>query len=591
MTHQSSTRDDKPLIDYNHCTKKMKRLFHSKISPFRKMVTSDIHFVGNKDPARRTIFLSIVFFVGIFFMVLLIKLFTLTVVKGSYYRRLSESNRVQEVPIEPKYGTIQDRKGFVLAENKRAEISKTQDFIRSERTYYFPEETAHIIGYRQIADKKDIETDYCPRKLLSNERVGKKGVEKLYDCELRGTPGKKLVEVNASGKKEGIIAVIPPTDGKTIKLALDIELQRAAFLALSGRRGVVIAIKPATGEILTFVSSPSFDPTFFEKGDIRVSEIFSNKEKPLLNRITEGVYPPGSIFKPLIAAGALEEDILTDKTIIQDNGFVMAGALRFGNWYYLQYGKTEGSVDMLKAIQRSNDTYFYKLGEKMGPKKTQSWAEKFGLGSPVDIGFDEAEGTLPSPFWKSEALKEQWYLGDTYNYSIGQGYLSTTPLQMAYALLPFANNGSQCKPHLLKGETPECKKLSIKQSTLDLIKEGMKRACSTGGTGWPLFDFKVKKTELFKADLEKIPADKKASAEASMNKDIKYFTPIQTACKTGTAESHAKSGIPHAWAEVFAPLEKPEIAITVLVEEAGQGSDVAVPIAKEVLKTYFERVE
>ncbi len=555
------------------------------------MRTSDIHFVGSKDPARKTIFLFLVFGVFVFFIILFIKLFTLTIVKGDYYRRLSESNRIQEIPIEPKYGTILDRKGFVLAENKDATVSKTQDFIRSERTYFFPEETAHIIGYRQLADKKDIESDYCPRKLISNERVGKKGVEKLYDCELRGTPGKKLVEVNAQGKKEGIIAVIPPIDGKTIQLAIDIELQRAAYLSLKGRRGVVIAMKPTTGELLAFVSSPSFDPTFFEKGDLRVSEIFSNTEKPMLNRITEGVYPPGSIFKPIVATGALEDGYFTDKTIVQDNGFVMAGALRFGNWYFLQYGKTEGSVDMLKAIQRSNDTYFYTVGEKMGPEKIQIWAEKFGLGSSINIGFDEAEGTLPSPFWKSEVLNEQWYTGDTYNYSIGQGYLSTTPLQMAYALEPFGNNGVQCKPQLLKGVKPECKKLPIKQNTLDLINEGMKRACTTGGTGWPLFDFKMKNIELFAKDLEKFPDNKKASAEASMNRDSKYFKPIQVSCKTGTAESHAKSGIPHAWIQVYAPAEKPEIAITVLLEEAGQGSDVAAPVAKEVLKTYFERVE
>ena len=555
------------------------------------MRTSDIHFIGGKDPTRKTTFLILVFFGGVFFIILLIKLFTLTVVKGDYYRRLSEANRIKEIPIEPKYGTILDRKGFVLAENKDANILTAQDYIHSERTYYFPEETAHIIGYRQLADKKDIGTDYCPRKLLSNEQVGKKGIEKLYDCELRGIPGKKLVEVNASGKKGETIAIIPPINGKIIQLALDIELQRTAFTALKGRKGVVIAMKPTTGEILVFVSSPSFDPTFFEKGDVRVGELLSNKEKPLLNRITEGAYPPGSIFKPIIATGALEEGIFTDKTIVQDNGFVMAGALRFGNWYFLQYGKTEGPVNMIKAIQRSNDTYFYKLGEAMGPEKMQQWAEKFGLGSAVSIGFDEADGTLPSPFWKSEVLKEKWYLGDTYNYAIGQGYLLTTPLQMAYALEPFANNGVRCKPQLLKNTSSECKKLPIKQSTVDLIKEGMTKACSTGGTGWPLFDFKVKNTELFAKDLEKVSEAKRASAEASMNRDSKYFKPIQTACKTGTAESHAKSEIPHAWAEVFAPAEKPEIAITVLLEEAGQGSDVAIPVAKEVLKTYFERVE
>jgi len=304
-------------------------------------------------------FFILVFSMSIFFIILFIGLFTLTIVKGDYYSRLSEANRIREIPIEPKYGTILDRKGLILADNKDAIVSSpTQNFIRSERTYYYPEETAHIIGYRQLADKNDIATDYCPRKLLPNERVGKKGIEQLYDCELRGTPGEKLVEVNASGKNEGTIAVIPPIDGQTIQLALDIDLQKTAFSALAGRRGMVIAMKPTTGELLIFASSPSFDPTLLENGDTRVSTLFDNPEKPMLDRITEGLYPPGSIFKPIIATGALEEGIFTDKTIVQDNGFVMAGSLRFGNWYYLEYGKTEGPVDMLRAIQRSNDTYF-----------------------------------------------------------------------------------------------------------------------------------------------------------------------------------------------------------------------------------------
>lgn len=555
------------------------------------MQTSDIHFVGSKDPGRRTMFVVSFFCMGIFFILLLIKLFNLTVVKGNYYHRLSESNRIREVPIEPKYGEIRDRKGFLLAENKEPPLSSTADFIRSERVYYFPEETAHIIGYRQIADKKDLTVDLCPRKLIQNERVGKKGIEKLLDCDLRGIPGKKLVEVNASGKNEGVIAVVPPINGKTVRLALDIELQRAAYTALKNRRGAVIVMKPSTGELLAFVSSPSFDPSSFERGDMKIDEIFNNKEKPLLNRITEGLYPPGSIFKPILASGGLEDKTLTESTIIQDDGFVMAGKLRFGNWYFLEYGKTEGSVNLIKALQRSNDIFFYKLGEKMGPERIQSWSEKFGLGTLVDIGFEEAEGTLPSPFWKSEVLKENWYLGDTYNYSIGQGYLLTTPLQMANALSPFANNGYQCKPQLLKSAPPECKKLPLHQETLNLIKEGMKRACSPGGTGWPLFDFKIRNLEARKQKLEGISEDKKASVEAALDRNPAYSIPIQIACKTGTAESHAKSGKPHAWIYVFAPFENPEIAITVLVEEGGQGSDIAAPIAKEILKTYFERVE
>jgi penicillin-binding protein 2 len=216
-------------------------------------------------------------------------------------------------------------------------------------------------------------------------------------------------------------------------------------------------------------------------------------------------------------------------------------------------------VDIVKAIKRSNDIFFYKAGEKTGVEKIKKWAEIFGLGKITGVGLDEKEGLIPSPFWKEETVKDRWYLGDTYNLSIGQGYVGVTPLQMTVMTSVFANGGYLCKPELLKVQSSKfkvqnCKKLSISDKTINLIREGMKEACSTGGTGWPLFDFKV-----------------------------------QTACKTGTAETPDKTGQPHAWITVFAPYENPEIALTVLVEEGGQGSDVTGPISKELLKTYFER--
>lgn len=566
----------------------MKRIFNNKLSPVQKIALGDIQFRGTQDPGRKTVFMILIMSIVIIFIILFIRLFNLTIVKGEYYKRLSESNRIKEILIEPLYGTIRDRKGFVLAENKESNVSNTQDFIRSKRTYYYPEETAHLIGYRQIADTYDLQHDYCMRKLIVGERVGKKGIEQLYDCNLRGVPGKKLLEVNASGNAEGVIAVIPPTSGADIQLAIDIELQKTAYKALQGRKGVVIIMQPKTGELLAFVSSPSFDPTLFEMGDNKVKNIINNEEKPLLNRITEGVYQPGSIFKPILAIGALEDNIVTKDYLIQDNGFVMAGTLRFGNWYFLQYGKTEGPVNMIKALSRSNDTYFYKLGEKMGPEKIQQWAEKFGLGNTVNIGFSEGEGTLPSPFWKKETLKENWYLGDTYNYSIGQGYLLTTPLQMAYALNVFPSNGYKCTPKFLKGELSDCKKLSISQASLQTIQEGMIQACSTGGTGWPLFDFKIQVGSNKPNPTNGLA--KKTSSESAQIDTAKYQA-IQVACKTGTAESHAKSGIPHAWIYAYAPIENPEIAVTVLVEEGGQGSDIAAPIARDVFKAYFERLE
>ncbi len=545
-----------------------------------------MRFSNGKDVKRHVIIFALLFVSLFLFIVLIIRLFQLTVVKGQYYRRLSEENRTREITIEPKYGKIIDRKGIVLAENGESNVSTRSSYIKSDRTYYYPEETAHILGYRQLADREDISNDYCMRKLVQGEMAGKKGVEKLYDCDLRGVPGKKLVEINASGENEKTIAVVPPVPGKELQLALDIELQKAAFKALNNRKGAVIALKPSTGEVLALVSAPSFHPDAFEKGLPEVSQYFIDKNKPLFDRATQGTYPPGSVIKPIFASGGLEDNFITEKTIVQDDGYLTAGSLRFGNWYFLEYGKTEGPVDVVKALRRSNDTFFYKLGGAMGPEKMRQWAQLFGLGSVVGIGLDESEGLLPSPFWKTETLKENWYLGDTYNYSIGQGYLLVTPIQIANALSAFANNGYICKPQLLKNAKPECKKVPVSQKNLALIQEGMKQACATGGTGWPLFDFKVKNVTAIAKALQDVPEDKKASVEASLQKTADYWRPISTGCKTGTAESQANSD---AWFTAYAPFENPEIIVTVFLEEAGQGSDIAGPVAKEVLKTYFER--
>ncbi|MEK7109720.1 MAG: penicillin-binding transpeptidase domain-containing protein, partial [Patescibacteria group bacterium] len=257
---------------------------------------------------------------------------------------------------------------------------------------------------------------------------------------------------------------------------------------------------------------------------------------------------------------------------IEDKGNIKAGAATFSNWYFLQYGKVDGMVDVIKAIRRSNDIFFYKVGERTGVEKIKQWSDIFGLGKRTGIGLDETEGIIPSIFWKKEVLKENWYLGDTYNLSIGQGYVGTTPLQMAFITDVFANGGYLCKPQLLKQNVGACKKLPISQKTIDIIREGMKQACSIGGTGWPLFEFSIR------------------SDPAKLGQQGQTLTKhIQVACKTGTAESHAKSGMPHAWITVFAPYDNPEISVTILVEEGGQGSDVAGPIAKEILKAYFER--
>lgn len=569
----------------------MKRMFLRKIAPVSKVTGGDVSFVEKSGISRSVAVIILTIFLVVVAVVFISRLFYLTVTKGGYYTRLSESNRVREIYIEPQYGTIRDRKGEVLVQSKESSLTAQNDYIRSFREYTYPEEMAHLTGYRQIANGEDMKQDNCPRKLVLGEKIGKKGVQQIFDCDLRGRPGKKMIEVNAQGKEEGVIAVVPPIAGKDIQLAIDAELQQVAYKALKGKKGSVIATKPSTGELLAFVSSPSFNPELFETGDKDVEKYFKDEEKPMLNRATEAVYPPGSVFKTIVSAGALQDKVVTKTDIIQDNGFIKAGSLTFGNWYFIQYGKTDGPVDVIKALQRSNDIYFYKLGEKMGPDKIRIWAEKFGMGNAVPFEFSQAEGTLPSPFWKSEFLKERWYLGDTYNYSIGQGYLLTTPLQVHYANSVFATDGLLCAPRLLKGAAPQCKRVPVSSEALNIVQEGMEVACAPGGTGWPLFEFKVRNVSEIQKILSTTQDDKKASIEAALNRDPLYQTPIATGCKTGTAESHARSGIPHAWFTAYAPLTNPEIMVTVLLEEAGQGSDIAGPVAKEVLTSYFERVQ
>ena len=295
-------------------------------------------------------------------------------------------------------------------------------------------------------------------------------MEKLFDCQLRGQSGKKLEEIDARGKYLKTLDVVPPSPGDKIQLALDFELQKKSYELVKNVKAAIVVTNPKTGEILTSVSSPSFNSQDFEdNSSSNIQGYLTDKNNPLFNRVTEATYPPGSLFKLVVATAGLEEKAIDEKTEIEDLGSIKAGAATFGNWYFLQYGKVEGMVDIVKAIRRSNDIFFYKTGEKTGVDKIKKWADIFGLGKHTEIGLDEAEGMIPSTFWKKETLKENWYLGDTYNLSIGQGYVGTTPLQMALVADVFANGGFLCKPQLLKGEK-DCKKLPISQKTIDLIR-------------------------------------------------------------------------------------------------------------------------
>ncbi len=527
----------------------------------------------SKDTGGRGREISILslIFLGLL-LVVFVRLFQVTVVQGAYYARLSEDNRIREMTIEARRGTITDRQGRPLAYNDDAELASTSARLGSVRRYVDGLMMGHIIGYRQQADAQDLDNDPCIGKLALGDKTGKKGVEKVFECELRGRHGKKMVEYDAHGTAQETLAVTEPVAGQDVRLAIDSGLQKAAYDAIATtsaklvaeskkpiRKSGIIATDPNTGELLAFLSTPSFNPQDFEDQTEEVSRLLKNPDQPLFSRVAEAAYPPGSIFKIIVAAGALEEKAVTPQTLIQDNGFIKAGPSIFHNWYYTEYGRTDGQVDVYKALQRSNDIYFYKTGEKMGELAIKKWSERFGLGNKTSLPLEQTAGVLPSPFWKEETLGEDWYLGDTYNYSIGQGYLLTSPLQIHQAETVISSMGAQiCDPQLLANPTPHCRRIKIAPTTVEVVKHGMKLACESGGTGWPLFNFAVKGHR------------------------------IEVGCKTGTAEAHGNNDPePHAWFTVFAPYESPAIHITVLIENGGQGSDAAAPIAKAMLEQYF----
>ncbi|MEK7070262.1 MAG: penicillin-binding transpeptidase domain-containing protein, partial [Patescibacteria group bacterium] len=278
-------------------------------------------------------------FVAIVFLVLFSSLFELTIAKGDYYRRLSDENRIREIIIEPKRGTIIDTKGQALA-TVEPKQQKTKDRIELRRVYREPESIAPLVGYRQIADENDLKNDLCFDKSILGDKVGKKGIEKLYECDLRGKKGKKLIELDARGKQYKVLTVIPPEDGKTIQLGLDLRLQKKAQELLKDKKGAVIGLIPKTGEVITLFSSPSYNIQDFEDAKNQVIQSYLTSDAhPLFNRATEGVYPPGSIYKLFVATGALEEKKIDTSTIFEDTGTIQAGPITFGNWYFLEYGR------------------------------------------------------------------------------------------------------------------------------------------------------------------------------------------------------------------------------------------------------------
>ena len=457
---------------------------------------------------------------------------------------------------------------------------------RSYRLTYTNEEGAeqkteslsHLFGYLGRISQEEYSAQ--PKGTYrSSGYIGKNGLEQEYEKILRGLVGKTTVEVDAIGKPKKVISKEKAIDGKNLVLSLDLELQRTTEKIIKSyleekdlHKAVAVILNPNNGEILSLVSLPGYDINLFARG-IRQKEyasLLEDENKPLYNRSISGEYPSGSTFKPVVAAAALEENVINYNTLINSNG-----GIRIDRWFFPDWKNGgHGLTSVTKAISESVNTFFYLIGggdqedfDGLGVRKIKAYAENFGLSLPLGIDLPgERPGFLPDPEWKERVKQERWYIGDTYHFAIGQGDILVTPLQVAGFTSVFANKGKLYQPHLLQSITDEdgikknfepsvIQENTISPENLNTIRYGMRKTVLTGSA--------------------------RSLAEIPMN----------IAGKTGTAQ-WGTDKVPHSWFTSFAPYEKPELVITVLVEEGGEGSEIAVPISKEIYRWYYDnRVE
>ena len=534
-------------------------------------------------------------FLIIAFLILAARLFELQIIFGDKNRALAEGNRIRKEILPAPRGMIYDRNGKELVRNVpiyrkmsntncqasvgecfeiisreealKMEAEGREDELRMDigREYLYGEALAHVLGYLGEVNAEEVKSG----RYKLGDLVGRMGIEQEYDEILRGQDGGEIYEVDSQGRKIREIGKIEPVPGKDLYLSLDAELAKTAYESLEKKLGAVVASDPQNGQILVLVSSPSFDPNIMmdklkDQGSQKLEALLNDQRKPFFNRAVSGVYPPGSTFKIVTAVAGLEEGKIDAKTTWNDTGEIKVGDYSYKNWYFTQYGKTEGEINLVRAIKRSTDTFFYKVGEWVGPQKLSEWAKAFGLGRKTGIDLPgEASGLVPSPEWKQK-IGGHWFLGNTYHFAIGQGDILATPLQINMMTNIIANGGKLCKPAVRqkqndnsKFKTEEiCQDLKLKTTTLALVKEGMEEACSPGGTAFPFFDFQPR-----------------------------------VACKTGTAEFGDLKNRTHAWFTVFAPAVssdgEPQITITTILEGEGEGSYAAAPVAKKILEAWF----
>lgn len=569
--------------------------------------------------------------------ILVLRLVWLQLFQGAYYKKSAETNRTRKISVQAPRGDIYDRNGAVIVSNRPSfavsiipnEYAKPQestpllatitgvndeeinqllknsgDFpytpVRIKRDiddvmiakieerhaylpgvvieaipvrhYIYKELAAHVLGFvgsissEEYAKRK--QQGYHPADL-----VGKDGLEREWEDVLRGIDGVRMLEVAASGEEIRPLGNQPSVPGRGLVLTLDANLQKAAEEALAAqvaasrnigqpaKGGAVVVLDVNTGGVLAMASCPAFDPNLFAGGisSKAWNELLADADHPLNNRAIQNAYPPGSVFKIVTAAAALEMNLTTPQEIFDDQGVYILNGWKFYGWNVKGLGK----LNIVDALALSSDPVFYELGRRMGADNLAAYALTFGLGNPTGIKLaGEAKGIVPYVEWKEKNYGEPWYPGETLIAAIGQGYYLATPLQQALLIMAVANGGIVYKPKLVdKILTPEgslvttlpsevLRTIYLRPDVWDTVRQGL-IAVTTRGTGAAAF---------------------------------KGF-PLTIAGKSGSAETGR--GTTHSWFACYAPAEKPEIAIAVLVEEGGDASVAAVPVTRRVLETYF----
>jgi penicillin-binding protein 2 len=454
------------------------------------------------------------------------------------------------------------------------------------RSYPFGESASHALGYiGRISDRdlERLEAEGLTANYKGSDFIGKNGIEASYERELHGTTGTARVEIDAGGKGIRTLSSTAPVAGNNLVLTLDIKLQAIAEQAFGNFRGALVAIEPATGDVLAFVSRPGFDPNLFVDGIDPQSwqALNDDPDKPLSNRALSGAYPPGSTVKPFMALMALQLGKRTPEYTISDPGFfTLAGVARpFRDWK----AGGHGAVNLHRSVVVSCDTYYYGLAADMDIDQQHAFLSQLGFGSPSGIDIDgEKSGLLPSREWKKKRFKrpdeQRWYVGDSVSVGIGQGYFLATPLQLAYASAILANNGVAYRPHIVSrvidartGEARQvepqpARTLPLNPKWVNIVKAAMVDVTRPGGTA------------------------ARAGAGAAYAFAGKTGTAQVIAMKQGekydekkVAERHRD----HALFVAFAPAENPKIALGILVENGGHGSGTAAPIARTVLDYYL----